>query len=80
MIEISQDYDINQKGRVKVKALKMGISDKSIVLNDNEWELLLTIIEQDAQDYIDYYAFNDFINLGLAKYKESRKVLVLNTN
>ncbi|CAD8122209.1 unnamed protein product [Paramecium sonneborni] len=80
VIEISQDYDINNKGKVKVKALKMGISDKQILLNDNEWELLFTIIEQDAQDYIDYYAFNDLINLGLAKYKESRKDLVLNTN
>ncbi|CAK68317.1 unnamed protein product (macronuclear) [Paramecium tetraurelia] len=80
VIEISQEFDINHKGKVKVKALKMGMTDKSIALNDNEWELLLTIIEQDAQDYIDYYAFNDFINLGLAKYKESRKVLVLNTN
>ncbi|CAD8131160.1 unnamed protein product [Paramecium sonneborni] len=80
IIEISQDFDINHKGKAKVKAIQMGLSDKQIALNENEWELLLTIIEQDAQDFIDYYAFNDLINLGLANYKESRKVLVTNTN
>ncbi|CAD8210763.1 unnamed protein product [Paramecium octaurelia] len=80
VIDIAQEFDLNKKGKVKLKGLKLGIADKSIQLTDNDWDLLLTILEQDAQDYIDYYALNDLINLGLAKYKESRKVIVINTN
>ncbi|CAD8123746.1 unnamed protein product [Paramecium sonneborni] len=79
-IEISQEYDINQKGKVKVKALKMGLFDKQISINDDELELLYTIIEKDAQDQIDYYAFNDLINQGLAKYKESRESSIVNSD
>ncbi|CAD8196479.1 unnamed protein product [Paramecium pentaurelia] len=80
VIDIAQEFDLNKKGKVKLKGLKLGIADKSIQILDNDWDLLLTILEQDAQDYIDYYALNDLINLGLTKYKESKKVIIINTN
>lgn len=72
--------DLSEKGRCKANLLKVELLDKKIKINDNEWELILTVIEMDMQNTVDYVAMNDLIQKGFTKFKEQKKTVTLNTN
>lgn len=78
--EVAKSLDFNDKGRIKFAGLKVSLLDKRISLKEDEWDLVLSIVEMDAQSTIDYIALEELIQMGFQQFKDKKKVLVVNTN
>lgn len=61
LLEVGKSLDINEKGRIKFSALKGELAEKRIQLRDDEWDLLLNVVEMDNQNTIEYTALHELV-------------------